>query len=86
MVPAEILASAFLLAPPEAVASVVDYVVSTSGDAMVYEIDRVTPGSLGDLAEDEQRGLQQMVVAEYSQLIDNEYRQGLRESADISVL
>ena len=86
MVPAEILASAFLLAPPEADASVVDYVVSNSGDAMVYEIDRVTPGSLGDLAEDEQRGLQQMVGAEYSQLIDNEYRQGLRESADISVL
>ena len=86
MVPAEILASAFLLAPPAQGESVVDYVVSTSGDALVYEIARVSPGSLADLAENERRGLQQMVGAEYSQLIDNEYQQGLRESADVNVL
>ncbi len=86
MVPAEILASAFLLAPPAEGQSVVDYVVSTRGDALVFEIDRVTAGSLDDLAEGEQRGLQQMVGAEYGQLIDNEYQQGLREAADISVL
>lgn len=86
MVPAEILASAFLLAPPAQGESVVDYVVSTSGDALVYEIARVSPGSLADLAENERQGLQQMVGAEYSQLIDNEYQQGLRESADVNVL
>ncbi|RLQ23111.1 peptidylprolyl isomerase [Seongchinamella sediminis] len=86
MVPAEILASAFLLAPPAEGESVVDYVVNTSGDALVYEVARVSPGSLAELAEAERGGLQQMVGAEYSQLIDNEYRQGLRESADINVL
>ncbi|TDG14020.1 peptidylprolyl isomerase [Seongchinamella unica] len=86
MVPGEILASAFLLAPPAEGESVVDYVVSASGDALVYEIARVSPGSLSDLAENERRALQQMVGAEYGQLIDNEYRQGLRESADINVL
>ena len=86
MVPTEILASAFRLAPPAEGASIVDYVVSTSGDALVYEIDRVNPGTVDQLQEAERRGLQQMVGAEYSQLIDSEYQQSLRESAEISVL
>ena len=86
MVPAEVLASAFRLAPPADGASVVDYVLSNSGDALVYEIDRVTPGAVDSLQEGERQGLQQMVGAEYSQLIDNEYQQSLQETAEISVL
>ena len=86
MVPAEVLASAFRLAPPAEGASVVDYVLSNSGDALVYEIDRVTPGAVDSLQEGERQGLQQMVGAEYSQLIDNEYQQSLQETAEISVL
>jgi peptidyl-prolyl cis-trans isomerase D len=86
MVPAEILQSAFRLAPPEDGDSVVDYVMSNSGDALVYEVARVSPGSLEEMPQPERTGLQQMVGGEYSQLIDSEYRQGLQDSAEISVL
>ncbi|KAA1193138.1 peptidylprolyl isomerase [Pseudohalioglobus sediminis] len=86
MVPREILASAFQLAPPEEGGSVVDYVLSSGGDALVYEVSQVTPGELQSLPEAERNVIQQMVGAEYGQLIDNEYRQGLREAAEINVL
>ncbi|MEH6588412.1 MAG: SurA N-terminal domain-containing protein [Halioglobus sp.] len=86
MVPNEILQSAFRLAAPTEDASVVDYVISASGDALVYEVARVSPGDLDSLPEAERMALQQMVGGEYGQLIDNEYRQGLQDSADISVL
>ncbi|MEP5567309.1 MAG: SurA N-terminal domain-containing protein [Halioglobus sp.] len=86
MVPAEILQSAFRLAAPAAESSVVDHVINANGDALVYEVARVSPGELASLPEADRAGLQQVVGGEYSQLIDSEYRQGLQDSADISVL
>jgi len=86
IVPQEVLAGAFRLAPPGEGNPVIDYVIAESGDAMVYEVARVTPGDLTELAEIERQLLQQQVSGEYGQLIDNEYRLGLRDGADINVL
>lgn len=86
ILPQTLLASAFRLAPPEADASVFDYVMTGNGDALVYEVARVTPGALDALPEAEQTALQQMVGGEYGQLVDNEYRQGLQDAAEINVL
>ena len=86
MVPADILQSAFQLAAPAEGSSVIDYVLSANGDALVYEVTRVSPGELASLPESDRAGLEQIVGGEYGQLIDNEYRQGLQDSADISVL
>lgn len=86
MVPADILQSAFRLAAPAADSSAVDFVISANGDALVYEVARVSPGELASLPETDRMGLQQLIGGEYSQLIDSEYRQGLQDSADISVL
>jgi peptidyl-prolyl cis-trans isomerase D len=86
MVPADILQSAFQLAAPAEGSSVIDYVLSANGDALVYEVTRVSPGELASLPESDRAGLEQIVGGEYGQLIDNEYRQGLQDAADISVL
>ena len=85
-VPAEVLSAAFDLEAPAEGAPVVDYVVNRAGDAVVFELARVTPGDLESLPEAEQGALQQMVSNEYSQVVDSEYRQGLRERADVTVL
>lgn len=85
-VPAEILAAAFGLAAPAEGTSAVDYVLTNTGDALVFELDRVAPGDLESLPLAEQGALEQMVSNEYSQVIDSEYRKGLRERADVTVL
>lgn len=86
VVPREVLQSAFSLAVPTAGESTVNYVLSANGDALVYELDRVTPGQITSLPVAERQALQQLVGAEYGQLIDNEYQQGLRANADINVM
>ncbi|PLW68902.1 SurA N-terminal domain-containing protein [Pseudohalioglobus lutimaris] len=86
VLPRELLSGAFQLAPPEEGASVIEYVLTNNGDALVYEVARVTPGALDALPEAERTALQQMVGGEYGQLVDNEYRQGLRDTAEINIL
>ncbi len=85
-IPREVLQSAFALAPPAEGATVVDYVLNSMGDAQVFQLDRVTPGTLDVLPDADQVSLRQIVVNEYRQVVDAEYRQGLRDAADITVL
>lgn len=86
IVPREILQAAFSLAAPEEGAATVDFVLSANGDALVFELDRVSPGNLQALPMEEQQALQQIVGSEYAQVIDTEYQQGLRDSAEINVM
>lgn len=86
VVPREILQGAFSLAAPAEGESSIDYVLGANGDALVFELDRVSPGSLQMLPQTERQSLQQLVGAEYSQVIDTEYQQGLRDSAEINVM
>jgi peptidyl-prolyl cis-trans isomerase D len=86
IVPAEILQRIFALPDPGKGASSIDFVLTAEGDARVFELARVSVGQYQTLTDMEQQGLQQQVSVEYSQLINAEYQQGLRDSADISVL
>jgi len=85
-VPREVLQRAFQLPPPAAGESVTEYVMTANGDALVFELLRVSAGQLDALAEAEQAGLRQRLTGESSGLLDNEFQRGLRTSADISVM
>lgn len=85
-VPQEVLRVAFSLATPDTGERVIDFTRNAQGDALVFELDRVTPGTVESLPEQERDALRQLLSSEYGQLVDGEYQQGLREQAEISVL
>lgn len=85
-VPQDVLRGAFRLRVPSGDQRVVDFTLTADGDALVYEVDRVTPGTVDALPEVERDALRQLLSGEYGQLVDSEYQQGLREQADIRVL
>jgi peptidyl-prolyl cis-trans isomerase D len=85
-VPPELLQRAFSLPAVAEGESTIDYVLTPGGDARVFELARVTAGELDALPEPEQVVLQRQVSGEYGQLLDTEFQQGLRASADITVL
>lgn len=72
--------------PADADASQFDYVTIANGDIILFELDRVTPGSLQDLPVSRSRELRQRVGGELSSRIDEQYVRALREQADIQVL
>ena len=86
VVPPEVLRRAFELPAPEQGASASDFVMTAAGDALVFEVVRVTTGDYRSLAETRQQMLQRQVSGEYGGLVDTEFQQGLRSKADISVL
>ena len=86
VVPGVVLQGAFSLAAPAEGESTIEYVLDANGDALVFELDRVLPGSLQQLPDRERQSLQQLVGAEYAQVIDAEYQQSLRDSAEINVM
>jgi peptidyl-prolyl cis-trans isomerase D len=85
-VPPKVLSRAFQLPVPGEGETLVDYVMSATGDALVLELTRVDPGRYEVIAADQQRLLGQQLRAEYGSLLDTEYRGGLRADADINVL
>ncbi len=85
-VPQDALVRAFALEPPAAGESQVDYVLTAAGDAIVFEIDRVRPGDIEELEAPESESLRRMAGAEYSQLLNVEFQQGLRDAADIKIM
>lgn len=85
-VPREVLARAFEMPVPAQDQTLVDFVMTPSGDAQVVSLVRVNPGSLEALEAAAQISLQRQLSSEYSSLVDSEYQRGLRESADISVM
>lgn len=85
-VPREVLARAFEMPVPAQDQTLVDFVMTPSGDAQVVSLVRVNPGSLEALEAAAQISLLRQLSSEYSSLVDSEYQRGLRESADISVM
>jgi peptidyl-prolyl cis-trans isomerase D len=85
-VPPQVLRHAFQLPSPAAGETLADYVLSSTGDAVVLQLVRVSAGEYDTMPEDEQDRLAQQVQAEYGSLVDAEYRSALREGADISVM
>lgn len=85
-VPPDVLARAFEMPAPREGEKLLDYVITAEGDAQVLSLMQVTPGRLEQLDDAAVVSLQQRVSGEYANLLDNEYQQGLRERADISVM
>jgi len=85
MLPQPVLQRAFGLPTPEG-APVYDYVMTNTGDAQVLELDRVTAGSVETLPDTQRELLGQRVTAETGNLVQQEFQQGLRADADITVL
>lgn len=85
-VPREVLGRAFEMAAPAEGETLVDVVMTPSGDAQVIALGSVNPGSLQALDPPAQIALQRQLSSEYSNLVDGEFQRGLRESADISVM
>ncbi len=63
-----------------------DYVTTASGDILLFELDRVTQGSLQDLPEARSRELAQRVGSELGSRLDEQYIRALRDQADIQVM
>ena len=85
-VPPDVLARAFEMPAPREGEKLLDYVITAEGDAQVLSLMQVTPGRLEQLDDAAVVSLQQRLSGEYANLLDNEYQQGLRERADISVM
>jgi hypothetical protein len=83
--PIDVLQRAFEMPAPEADATLVDYVLTPSGDAQVIELVRVSEGQMDQLEPGQQLALQQRVTGEYANLVNAEYAAGLRDNAEISV-
>ncbi len=84
--PLDLARDAFRLEAPAEDASLVDFVGASNGDYYVYELTRVIEGTMESLPPADRAGMQRLVSGEFGQLIDTEYRQGLRESADIELM
>jgi peptidyl-prolyl cis-trans isomerase D len=82
----EVLGRVFELPVPDGDTGVSDYLLSAGGDAVVIELFRVREGSLEGIEEERRAALTRQVTGENGSLVDLEYRQGLRQAADISVL
>jgi peptidyl-prolyl cis-trans isomerase D len=84
--PPQVLQRAFELPAPTEGENLSDFVMTATGDALVFELVRVTRGEYSALPEPRRQTLRGQVGAEYSSLVDTEFQQGLRDAADITVL
>jgi peptidyl-prolyl cis-trans isomerase D len=85
MLPPAVAEAAFHLPAPAAGATAVDFTLTPSGDAQVFEVSAVTPGDFAALPAPRQQQMRQQIGGEYGALVQQEYQQGLREEADITV-
>ena len=84
--PPEVLQRAFRLPSPTGEDPTVDFVITSSGDAQVVEVARVSVGEYARLETLQKQRLEQQVSAEYGSLTGVEFQRGLRESAEITTL
>lgn len=84
-VPPDVLRRVFELPPPAANMFPSDYIVAPNGDAVVIELQRVSPGEYKSLAVAEQAQLQQLLRGEFGGLINEEFQRGLQERAEITI-
>lgn len=82
----DVLGRVFELAPPAADQAVSDFLLTAAGDAVLVELTRVRAGDFDTLPEQDQQRLRQQVSGEFGGLVDVEYRQALRQAAEISVM
>lgn len=86
VVPPEVLRRVFELSAPTDDLVSTDYIFTLSGDAVVINLQAVTPGEYNSLPEEEQQQMEQALTGELGGLVFQEYRRGLMERAEISVM
>jgi peptidyl-prolyl cis-trans isomerase D len=84
--PREVLGLAFGMQVPAQGEVLLDFVLTPAGDAQVVALDRVSPGRLDALEQAAQLALRRQLGSENANLLDTEFQQGLRASAEISVM
>ncbi len=84
--PPQMLRRAFQLPPPASGDSVFEYVMTAEGDALVFEVARVSPGNSDSLVPEQKLALRRQLGRESTDMLDQQYVQGLRAEADITGL
>jgi len=84
MLPQAVAQRAFLLSAPDG-QSVVDFTLNGAGDAQVFEVSSVREGKYAGLPPQQQQRLRQQIGTEYGSLVQQEYQQGLREQAEVTI-
>lgn len=85
-VPPLILKRAFELPAPTTGQATKDSLHMPNGDAVIIELVQVKAGEFKSLPQPEQVQLEQLLSQEVGTLIDSEFQNGLRKSAEITVL
>ncbi len=85
-IPPEIMQRVFNLPTPGPQQTVSEYVTTPNGDAIMIELLRVNPGTYQALGKPEQLQLRQLLGSELGSLTNDEFQNGLRTHAEISVL
>lgn len=86
MIPRGLLQRAFELAMPGQGQSAFDYVMTPEGDVQVFELARVTPGTVETLSDAQRQQLAEQITTEFARMANAEFLRGLRNVADITVL
>ena len=82
----EVVNRVFALQMPLNNTSLYDYVAMADGNIVVFELARITKGSIGDMSAVGVKQLAGKINQELSRSIDRHYRQALRDRAEVQVL
>lgn len=85
-VPAPILKRVFQLPIPDDGKSEFEFVVAPNGDALVFELTRVTEGDYSLMSVRQKQELLQQISGEFGGLLNVEYQKALRDKAEIDVM
>jgi peptidyl-prolyl cis-trans isomerase D len=72
--------------PADNSSSQYDYVATSGGDVVIFELDRVVEGDLAQLTPQPTEQLKQRLSGESGALVDQQYLESLRDRADIEVM
>ncbi len=85
-VPASILQRVFQLPVPDKGKSEFEFVLAPNGDALVFELTRVTAGDYSLMSARQKQELLQQVSGEFGGLLNVEHQKALRDTAEITVM
>lgn len=85
-VPVSILQRAFQLPVPGEGQSEFEFVLAPNGDALVFELTRVTAGDYSLMSARQKQQLLQQVSGEFGGLLNVEFQKALRDRADITTM
>ena len=85
-VPSPILTRAFQLPVPGVEKSEFEFVLAPNGDALVFELTRVTVGDYSLMSARQKQELLQQVTGEFGGLLNVEHQKALRDRAEITVI